>query len=526
MAKFNHKNLFNFTAFAALTSVGLGLAVAGCSNGSDSPSAFDRAAGTVTYNYTKFYEQQEANKVCAKNYLPNQAVKATFTFTSASHEYIHVDDSITIGEMTEEECYWNEGVPKSVKITGVPITAKTVSVVYYDASDDVVGFGVDTLDWQGDISSPKKEAVVDDPDFTHANSGSMGAPTVMQYPNHIDKGEFTWVKLMAPYTRADGTETAFDLSHFAGYDLKDVNYVEKARYAASRPVDSNGFTPGYFKGLHYGIQPVDVTFTGIGPNAVPTALSTSIYVTDAELVGMTLTAVDGRTTVAVPDETMGETEVKVDGSEIPFYYALFAVEGNYVSENGNPSFNTSSMETKVDWSLSNTTDFSGVVDGLGRYRVEAKNSSSVATATVTAKSGEVDGSIDVKSLPAKAKLAIDLDNSDLAQGETVSGSVVGNFSVTTESGTQETADVNLTASASLVVESSVENPSGTAGDPDVFVNENQLVLDSTNDAVGDVVTISASYEGDKATITADPVEIKIVSGEDPEEPSDEASEGE
>jgi hypothetical protein len=223
---------------------------------------------------------------------------------------------------------------------------------------------------------------------------------------------------------------------------------------------------------------------------------------------------------------MGETEVKVDGSEVPFYYALFAVEGNYVSENGNPSFNTSSMETKVDWSLSNTTDISGVVDGLGRYRVEAKNSSSVATATVTAKSGEVDGSIDVKSLPAKAKLAIDLDNSDLAQGETVSGSVVGNFSVTTESGTQETADVNLTASASLVVESSVENPSGTAGDPDVSVNGNQLVLDSTNDAVGDVVTISASYEGDKATVTADPVEIKIVSGEDPEEPSDEASEGE
>ena len=485
MAKSACKNLYGFTAFAAVAGLALCLTATGCSDDTSNPNPFEANRGTVTYNYTK--------AVAKAAELPATAVKATYTFSAGDALLYAVDASID--KITDEEATVGKAVSRTVVIEQVPADADKVSVMYFDAEGIPVGLGVDRLDWNG------KAAVVKQPDMVGSTiiaaqiASKQIVPQLVASAPCVDKGNYVWVKPVLAYNNSLGQSVTFDLSSFATYSLNkkydsQPTYLKEAKYAyyagnkaaslvettegettsegteATAKSAASDATPGYYEAVEYGQQEVTVSLTGL--EVLGELDPVTVYISDAKLTGVTIDGEDDVYVVA-PDYTFGQKSAIVSGlslGEIPFNTVSFKAVGNYVGTNG-PSFTTDASQF-VSWSVDDSQDVVAAKDALGHYVVTSKVAS-LKDIVVIAQANGTSDKVTLHSLPAKADVKVNIADR-IALGTVGTGTVEGFFLVTTDEGDVETSSFNVPDYSKVKIKNIVSDL-GDASKPTVAKNE-------------------------------------------------------
>ncbi len=509
MAKSACKNLYGFTAFAAVAGLALCLTATGCSDDTSNPNPFEANRGTVTYNYTK--------AVAKAAELPATAVKATYTFSAGDALLYAVDASID--KITDEEATVGEAVSRTVIIEQVPADADKVSVMYFDAEGTPVGLGVDRLDWNSTTAG--KAAVVEQPDMVDSTiiaaqiASKQIVPQLVASAPCVDKGNYVWVKPVLAYNNSLGQSVTFDLSSFATYSLNkkyadQPTFLEEAKYAwymgnkadslvadedtteaDTTEVSASEATPGYYKAVEYGQQEVTVSLTGL--EVLGELDPVTVYISDAKLTGVTIEGEDDVYVVA-PDYTFGQESLSVPGvgtQAIPFNTVSFKAIGNYVGTNG-PSFTTDASQY-VSWDVEASEGITGTKDALGHYIVTSK-ATSLKNIAVSAKSNGASDKVTLHSLPAKADVKVNIADR-IALGAVGTGTVEGFFLVTTDEGDVETSSFNVPDYSKVKIKNIVSDL-GDASQPTVAKNESAdgIYVEFDKETLGTGVSFDTIYD--------------------------------
>lgn len=536
MAKSACKNLYGFTAFAAVAGLALCLTATGCSDDTSNPNPFEANRGTVTYNYTK--------AVAKAAELPASAVKATYTFSAG--DALLYTTSASIDAIADEEAAAGESVARTVTIEQVPSTADKVSVMYFDTEGTPVGLGVDSLDWTSTTTG--KAAVVDQPDLVSSTTiaaqivSKQIVPQLVTSAPCVDKGGYVWVKPVLAYTNSLGQSVDFDLSGFATYSLNrkyadQPTFLEEAKYAyymgnkadslvadedtteddttteeteTTAKVSASEATPGYYKAVEYGQQEVTVSLTGL--EVLGELDPVTVYISDAKLTGVTIDGEDDVYVVA-PDYNFGQESVIVSGvstAAIPFNTVSFKAVGNYVGTNG-PSFTTDASQY-VSWDVEASEGITGTKDALGHYVVTSK-ATSLKDIAVSAKSNGASDKVTLHSLPATADIKVNIDK-EMTLDTVENGTVEGFFTVKTAEGEVETSSFNVPNYGKVKI-NNVESDRAESK-PEVAKNENAngIYVSLDKEEPGNKVSFDVTYKDGKKINKTVSTTITVVDVED------------
>ncbi len=534
MAKSACKNLYGFTAFAAVAGLALCLTATGCSDDTSNPNPFEANRGTVTYNYTK--------AVAKAAELPASAVKATYTFSAG--DALLYTTSASIDKITDEEATVGEAVSRTVVIEQVPADADKVSVMYFDANGTPVGLGVDRLDWTSTTTG--KAAVVDQPDLVDSTTiaaqivSKQIVPQLVTSAPCVDKGNYVWVKPVLAYNNSLGQSVTFDLSSFATYSLNkkydgQPTYLKEAKYAyyagnkaaslvettegettsegteATAKSAASDATPGYYEAVEYGQQEVTVSLTGL--EVLGELDPVTVYISDAKLSGVTIDGEDD-VYVVVPDYDFGQKSAIVSGlslGEIPFNTVSFKAVGNYVGTNG-PSFTTDASQF-VSWSVDDSQDVVAAKDALGHYVVTSKVASLKDIAVIAQANGTSD-KVTLHSLPAAADIKVNIAK-EIVFGTVADGTVDGYFAVQTSGGKVDTSSFNVPDYKKVKIRN-IESDRADSK-PKVAVNENNngFYLSLDQEEVGNSVSFDIVYKDGKKINKTVSNTVKVIEDVEP-----------
>ena len=533
MAKSACKNLYGFTAFAAVAGLALCLTATGCSDDTSNPNPFEANRGTVTYNYTK--------AVAKAAELPASAVKATYTFSAG--DALLYTTSASIDKITDEEATVGEAVSRTVVIEQVPADADKVSVMYFDANGTPVGLGVDRLDWTSTTTG--KAAVVEQPDLVDSTTiaaqivSKQIVPQLVTSAPCVDKGGYVWVKPVLAYNNSLGQSVTFDLSSFATYSLNkkydsQPTYLKEAKYAyyagnkaaslvettegettsegteATAKSAASDATPGYYEAVEYGQQEVTVSLTGL--EVLGELDPVTVYISDAKLTGVTIDGEDDVYVVA-PDYTFGQKSLAVPGvgtQAIPFNTVSFKAVGNYVGTNG-PSFTTDASQY-VSWDVEASEGITGTKDALGHYIVTSK-ATSLKNIAVSAKSNGASDKVTLHSLPATADIKVNIDK-EMTLDTVENGTVEGFFTVKTAEGEVGTSSFNVPNYGKVKI-NNVESDRAESK-PEVAKNENAngIYVSLDKEEPGNKVSFDVTYKDGKKINKTVSTTITVVDVED------------
>lgn len=304
------KNFFGFTAFVATASLGLGLMVAGCGDGGDTtPNPLDHVVktGTVTFNYNVL-----AKAAAGKTDITNDIKSVKYSFSGVSTDSQLVKTPFrTDATAPYEFVAGEEDQLDTVEVANVDVDSTTVVAVYYGENDTIVGWGVDTLRWDGDGSATSPYvAVVDTPTLNRIDAGANVLKlSASEYV--INKGEQT--ELVATiYANAQGAQDAVgaDITPFVtikGMDQKGTAaeakpFVTPVMDAQQQPV------LGLYQGAEFGTIDASKVTATFG-TFEPVALDQDILVTDAFISGITLERF-GNASVEGPEPAAGEKDTR------------------------------------------------------------------------------------------------------------------------------------------------------------------------------------------------------------------------
>ncbi|MBQ7529107.1 hypothetical protein IJT10_04320 [bacterium] len=527
-------NRYGFPVFvAAATSLLLGLYAVGC--GSDTeltkPDPSKANTGKVTFSY-----RDEGTPLYAKTILPSDVSKVVYTFTrdytyllgseykfgggsSESTESIEksnetIDKSSTSSSTTKDERDDSTAFTSTdVTVSGVPVDANKVSAFYYDSANNIIAIGVNQLSWSSEGNT--SVATISNPDFNESITDSLEDElfTVVA-PNHVDVGESLLITPYANYTDVQGRKSALILSDIATFTTKSGKYVQEDKFALDR-TPSNKVTPGYYTGKVYGQHEIDIDIEDLGLVGL-TSTTVPIYVTDAQLSSIYINADDNdQITLLAADDSLGLSEVFVQNLSgvVDVKKARVTATGRYVSDNGNPGFETD-VTSMLSWSSDNKKDFKDGMEG-GVFVLKALNSSKETTAQITATVTNKDDvvvsdTVTLRAIPAKAKLKTSLNNTTgIVSQELTRGTVEGYFTITDGESEYDSSSTSVVYSENCTVKARTSNMDDEYGRPYVYKDGEDFILDTTHNLSGDVVAISANYNGDDANIKAETISVTV-----------------
>lgn len=302
------KNFFGFTAFVATASLGLGLMVAGCGDGGDTtPNPLDHVVktGTVTFNYNVLAKAAAGKTTDITNDI--KSVKYSFSGVSTDSQLVKTPfrtDATAPYEFVAGE----EEQLDTVEVANVDVDSTTVVAVYYGENDTIVGWGVDTLRWDGDGSATSPYvAVVDTPTLNRIDAGANVLElSASEYV--IDKGEQT--ELVATIYASAQDAVGADITPFVtikGMDQKGTAaeakpFVTPVMDAQQQPV------LGLYQGAEFGTIDASKVTATFG-TFKPVDLDQDILVTDAFISGITLERF-GNASVEGPEPAAGEKDTR------------------------------------------------------------------------------------------------------------------------------------------------------------------------------------------------------------------------
>ena len=231
----HNKNIFGFATIAATVTLSAAIFATGCGDsGDDTPASVspDKTKNTITINY------DTATETALKN---NNAESLRWIITdSNTGKQLAIRDAvqkINYPDATtqSDKCYVVLDVPSTVFQETKNVT---VTAIYYDKDEHVIGFGsdIDEVTWNSD----KETGAI--------SNGSFFSEKDAQYsltasPKSFNKGEITELA----YNVTEGTTTANIIG------LVDIgNYSDIEGYIQPEEVKAGEYpTPGRYKGVAY-----------------------------------------------------------------------------------------------------------------------------------------------------------------------------------------------------------------------------------------------------------------------------------
>lgn len=519
-------NRYGFPVFAAAASLLIAISAVGC--GSDTeltrPDPYKASLGKVTFNY-----RDEGTSLYEKTIISSEVSKIVYTF---SHDYIYLLGSEYVFDGQSSES--NESIDKTstssatsesdmddyssfestnITISGVPVDANKVSIFYYDSQDNIIAVGVNKLTWSKDDNG--SFVTVTDPDYNEFITSSLDDELYTAVaPNHVDVGESLYITPYADYTDLNGEKNTIILSDIATFTTKSGKYVQEEKSALDR-TPSNKVTPGYYTGKVYGQHEINIELEDLGLVGL-TSTVVPIYVTDAQLDSISIDTVkDDQIVLLAADDSLGLSEIFVQnlGGVIDVQKARITATGKYVSDKGNPGFETD-VTPMLSWSTSNKKDFKEVMEG-NFYTLKALNSSKETTTQVTATVTNrndvvVSDTVTLRTIPAKANIKTSLDNTTGIVGQELTrGTVEGYFTVKGEEGDYDTSSGSVVNSNNCTIKARTSNMDDEYGRPSIKKDGEDFILDTTQSLPGDLVAISANYNGDDLNVKAEVVTVTV-----------------
>lgn len=430
------KNIFGFATIAATVTLSAAIFATGCGDSGDStainPLNPDKIANAITVNYDTNTEAALKNSnVESLRWLITdtesgkqlairdtvQKINYTGTTTKANaalaEESTASDDTTTdktpASATQNDKCYVVLGVPSTVfqNMTNVTVTA-----IYYDKDEHVVGFGSDIneVTWNNDKSGKKFSGTITDGNFFSAQNIES---ELVASPQFINKGEVT--KLA--YNVTDGTNTA----NIIGLVDVQLNYGEDKDYYI-KPTN-NGIV-GAYEGVNFtkeGGVHVDAKFDKNATNTY-----TQVYVTDRTPSALGVDTNGYQKTVLVPenvkeqgqtkaaDYALGQTEATSSESKWTTYgvrqlplrvYVSDWSNGESVKPIANPTVGTDKVTFAVKDSAQKAfkAEDVAVEDGVVKFK-QSKLDAAVPF-TVEATYGKVTGKLEgAQAVPATVEV--------------------------------------------------------------------------------------------------------------------------
>ena len=297
LLKIMRKNTFGFIALAAVASLGLSLAIAGCGDsGSTAPNPLDGTYSKVIFNYSVL-----AQELGAKAEIPAHIASVKYAFRGQHEDkqaFVECRENYTYKFTHKDEAY-----DQKVVIKGVNLNTTEVTAAYYDENNELVAVGVDKLSWD----KTTEIAQVEKPTIKTVGENSPISFTASEHV--VTKGGHTVLNLTIT-PNEEGAEPV-DITAFASLSGIDEKVLA--------PVAG---LPGSYTGAEYSSAAGLQIAASVGEK-IKITLADPIYVTDQVPAAITI----------VPQPIEGkEVAVEEATAEDPRTLAmLYADESKYVS---------------------------------------------------------------------------------------------------------------------------------------------------------------------------------------------------